>query len=842
MSASVVELPDLRLHGKAGAPPAPPRAVDGWFALAASQVSVPTSLDAHQCAREALGAEAADPCEVHVVSFDPPNRTTLIALPATGVLAIQATVTPAFPVEQAVPSACTPAPAILFQDLTPILVITSEREGDTFSAEVPGTVVDPLRQQLAFQWTVPSDIAGGFRNGLYSLAVQGFEGDAAVIDIGLGAQPAPVLSADPCAITLVPRAAAAGSLGAVFPIPPPRAPLLAVDSAGCIAPAWSIDAAGRVLVPSGDTTVLFQPSCRGGLIAALQIVSGGVAQPVQDAVLWLDRIALLSATEVRVFDLAGCPATPAVLVTGLGRGFALAVSDEGFLMVIQRDSPNLRTFRRDGSEVLAATTFDGRGFYARHRNGAFFFDPTDCAYQINPSLVANGGCCADGARPLTDDESLFFRLIDDLRDLRNRTSYPPSGQVILGAAQGGDPLDSGRPGSQWHRVLLFGDIPAGCAIQVETRASDDILAGDPLVPTGWSQPVTATTSSRVDVASPGDDRPAAAAVMVLAGQGRFLWIRLTLLSNGPSTPRITGIELEQPRDGISRFLPKFIQDSTPEDDFLRRWLTLFENTTFDGVARRMDQYAELFDPRTAPAEMLPFLAGWLQILELARFHDDEDAFRFALSQAAELAETRGTIDGLILAVRIYMGISIQIVESFKRGSGFVLGLGTTIDGLTGPALGCQTMLSAEDGPTWLGDAPLLGDTFLLDCERRFGTVPFRFDVLVAARDVCLSESLALLTRILNVEKPAHTTFRIRQTGAIGFVLGDSVIGQSVSKGFDRNELDPATFGILVQGGPPRPQPIGEGFTLGHGSRLVGPQPQAGFRVDATLELGRTTRV
>ena len=456
MSAGVVELPDLRLHGPAGAPP---RAVDGWFALAANQVSVPTSFDAQQCAREALGTEAADPCAVHVVSFDPLNRTTLIALPASGVLTIQATVTPAFPVEQAVPSNCTPAPTILFQDLTPILVITSEREGDSFSAEVPGTVVDLLRQQLAFQWTVPSDIAGGFRNGLYSLAVQGFESDAAVVDIALGAQPAPVLSADPCAITLVPRAAAAGSLGTVFPAPPPRAPLLAVDSAGCIAPAWSIDAAGRVLVPSGATTVLLQPSCRGGLIAALRVVSGGVAQPIQDAVFWLDRIAVLTATEVRTFDLQGCPTTPAVVVTGLSRGFALAVSDEGLLMVIQRDSPNLRTFRRDGSEVLAATTFDGRGFYARHRNGAFFFDPTDCAYQINPSLVANGGCCADGARPLTDDESLFFRLIDDLRDLRNRTAYPPSGQAILGPAQGGDPLDSGRPGSQWHRVLLFGRDP-----------------------------------------------------------------------------------------------------------------------------------------------------------------------------------------------------------------------------------------------------------------------------------------------------------------------------------------------------------------------------------------------
>ena len=120
------------------------------------------------------------------------------------------------------------------------------------------------------------------------------------------------------------------------------------------------------------------------------------------------------------------------------------------------------------------------------------------------------------------------------------------------------------------------------------------------------------------------------------------------------------------------------------------------------------------------------------------------------------------------------------------------------------------MLSAEDGPTWLGDAPVLGDTFLLDCERRFGTVPFAFDVLVAARDVCLSENLALLTQILNVEKPAHTTFRIRQTGAIGFVLGNSVIGQSVTKGFDRNELDPATLGSWCRAGRPGPRRSAKG--------------------------------
>ncbi len=859
--SEVVHLPDLRAHGVAGAPlPQPERAVAGWFALSADGVAVPSLFDAQRCARDALASAAGavvDPCLGRVVSMDPPNRTVIIELPANGHLVITATVRPAFPADEEVDSDCTPeGGGTLLKEAVPILVVQAAREGGTFREEVPGVVTDPrCRQQLRFDWEVPAPIAAGLADGFYRLAVQGFEDDAVVIDISLAEDvpPEQTFSADPCALTLVPEASAAGTALVGPPDEPPRPPLLAVDRSGCIVAAWSIDAAGRVLVPSGDTEVLLLAGCRGGLLATLDMPAGeGGQQLVRDAVFWLDRIALLSGSEVRIFDAGGCPLAPAVLASGLTNAIALGVSAEGFLMVVQRDTPNLRLFRRDGSEVLAPLTFDGRGFYARRRNAALHFDPVDCVYLVDPALAAadtgDGGCCVDQARPMTDDESLLFRVIDDLADFRNRTAYPASGEVILGAERPEDPLDARRPGIQWHRLLLFGDIPEGCAVQVETRAADDILAGDPLITSDWSAPMLATTTSAVEVASPGDTRQASAAAMVLAGPGRYLWIRLTLLSNGVATPRIVGIDLELPRDGIARYLPRFLANSTPDDDFLRRWLALFENTVFDGVALRMDRYDQLFDPRTAPSQMLPFLAEWLQILELPRFRDDEQAFRFALSQANALAETRGTVDGLILAVRVYMGISIQIVESFKRGSGFVLGLGTTIDGVTGPALGCQTSLSAEQQPTWLGDAPPLGETFLLDCERRFGTVPFRFEVLVAAGDVCDRESLALLQKIIATEKPAHTEFRIRQTGAAGWVIGSAILGQSTRQPFDRNALEPSTFGILIQNGPPRPAPLGQGFALGTGSRLGGTpgaapaQGQAGGMRVGGGALGRSTVV
>ncbi|MCA9628383.1 MAG: hypothetical protein KC766_11985, partial [Myxococcales bacterium] len=103
--------------------------------------------------------------------------------------------------------------------------------------------------------------------------------------------------------------------------------------------------------------------------------------------------------------------------------------------------------------------------------------------------------------------------------------------------------------------------------------------------------------------------------------------------------------------------------------------------------------SELFDPRYAPEAMLPFLAEWLQVLDLQRLREDPPAFRRALARAADLAKTRGTVDGLILAVKLYLDLQVQIVESFKTRSGFILGAGVTLQGVTGPVLGVMARLS-----------------------------------------------------------------------------------------------------------------------------------------------------
>lgn len=796
---TVIRLPDLRDR------PPPGHAVAGWYALTTDHVSVPTLGEARRCAE--LGF-SHDPCTLRVVATDPQDGAVIIAVP-DGHLSVDIDVLPEVP-----------------PDTAPVLIVRAPPDSEDILAELTGEVIGPCRTRAHFEPDVPGD-AFGYTYGV-ELVFRGAGGDIAPVDnvfeVTLVAAPAPVLAHDPCAITLAP------AVLVVLPVMdpalrrPPQPPLLALTGDGCEVAAWSTHPRGFVVVPAGPDGVDVWTSACGGVAFHL----GFAGAEVRDAIFWSDTVAVLFADHVALFDFRGCRiADPFAAVDG---GFALGVSDAGALLVVSRTDAapdgSVRVFRHDGSELAAPGAFDARGWYARRRSAGFVYDEVHCEYLLDGAQVA-AGCCIASPRVLSDDESLFFRYVDDLRTLRGRPAYARQGEVVIGPDDVEQPLDAGRPGTQWHRVALLGEIPAGCVVEIRTRATDDLLAADPLLPDGWSDPVEATPLSRVAVEPPDDDREAAADAMVLAGPGRFLEVKLTLLGDGRRSPRIIGIEIEQPREGISQYLPQVFRDSTPDDDFLRRWLALFEQAALRGVADRMDDYAGLFDPHTAPEDFLEYVAGWLEILSLDRFRTDVDAFRRILIAAPELAKTRGTPAGLELAVKLYMGISIQVVEAIRTGSEFLLGTGATVEAadcsaVTGAVLGCQTILSREPSPIDLGDEPRLGCGFLLECDDRAGYFPWHFDVWVPARCVCRSEDRALLDYIIQVEKPAHTTYRIRETGAAGWVLGvESVVGQDQTADFDRDERDPATFGITLLNGPPRASPLGTGLVLGRDSRLVG---------------------
>lgn len=103
-----------------------------------------------------------------------------------------------------------------------------------------------------------------------------------------------------------------------------------------------------------------------------------------------------------------------------------------------------------------------------------------------------------------------------------------------------------------------------------------------------------------------------------------------------------------------------------EDGFMRRFLLIFEDT-LGPIEQMVTDLAYYFDPATAPATFLPWLAGWVAMSLDERLSEPQQ--RALLSNAAELFRKRGTVPGLKRVLAIVSGVEPLIVENT---SGFYL--------------------------------------------------------------------------------------------------------------------------------------------------------------------------
>jgi phage tail-like protein len=103
----------------------------------------------------------------------------------------------------------------------------------------------------------------------------------------------------------------------------------------------------------------------------------------------------------------------------------------------------------------------------------------------------------------------------------------------------------------------------------------------------------------------------------------------------------------------------FLPDIFQEDDFLRRFLHIFEDI-WELLEHRQDHIEMYFDPRTCPASFLPWLASWLDLP--FNPHWPEARHRRLLSAAMELYSWRGTAYGLTRVIEVCTGLTPLIRE------------------------------------------------------------------------------------------------------------------------------------------------------------------------------------
>ena len=330
-------------------------------------------------------------------------------------------------------------------------------------------------------------------------------------------------------------------------------------------------------------------------------------------------------------------------------------------------------------------------------------------------------------------------------------------------------LDSKIPNCQWHRVLLNAQVPNGTSIQIESFTKDTINPDD-----RDGQVKDPDFNQWKFCVKAGDSNPDC---LVQSGTGRYLWLRLTLNSNGLESPELRSIKAFYPRTSYLQYLPAVYQEDEESRQFLERFLSIFQSE-FDEFDRLIDRLWQLFNPGSTPEKDLKWLAGWLALVVNPDWPEAE--LRSMIKDAFQTYLQRGTVAGLQKAIRDYVGVDAGIVEHFRLRQLPLLSIAGSVEGgvrLWSPDFYKRLQLDAN---SQIGSFQLVSKP-----EPRVEALSWgahQFTVFFAANPYGFDDTERQVTQVVEREKPAHTQhticpvfprFRIGVQATIGT---DSVVG------------------------------------------------------------------
>jgi len=426
-----------------------------------------------------------------------------------------------------------------------------------------------------------------------------------------------------------------------------------------------------------------------------------------------------------------------------------------------------------------------------------------------------------------------------------RLRYLPQGSVITHR------LDSGEFHTVWGRIFLDACIPKGTSITVRCISADEPPTdapiararpantnatpphdeqSPPLPPQSLAEQLEQATERPLHRRETGRELPwvrlaendpfETYEAPVLAAPGRYLWLRLELRGDTRTTPRLRALRVEYPTHDYLRRIPQTFSRDEQVAAFLRRYLALFEGALGE-LEAEADARRALLDPRSAPTEVLPWLAGFLGLSfdeRMARAPrpggQTMDVRRALIAEATWLFRFRGTVRGLSRFLEIYLGVMPILIEKFR-----VRGLGGALLG-SSSALAANSVLGAGfrvGGAIGESETQTLAGTI----EDAFATHAHRFAVIIPT--ALTAEQSDVVGQILELHRPAHTLVEVCTVDA-GMRVGrglhvalTSIIGRS--GGFAQLQLGESMLGRGAILGRPEPGTTIGGSQLGRDSRV-----------------------
>ena len=235
-------------------------------------------------------------------------------------------------------------------------------------------------------------------------------------------------------------------------------------------------------------------------------------------------------------------------------------------------------------------------------------------------------------------------------------------------------FDGREPQCLWDRIRLDAVIPPGTRVIVEARAHDNKPVLEQMGEAGWvRQPGFYLNSDGGEI--PGKREIAILPTNKAAGsgcwdmllqdvQGRYLQLRVTLIGDGRHSPALRAMRIWYPRFSYTqRFLPAVYREEPGSASFLDRYLASMEGMN-SAVEARIASAQTMFDPRTAQAGMLEWLASWFDVMLDPSWN--EDRRRLFIANAMTFFGWRGTIAGVKMALRLAFDAKLT-ADDFRFG-------------------------------------------------------------------------------------------------------------------------------------------------------------------------------
>jgi phage tail-like protein len=222
-------------------------------------------------------------------------------------------------------------------------------------------------------------------------------------------------------------------------------------------------------------------------------------------------------------------------------------------------------------------------------------------------------------------------------------------------------FDSGEPDCVWHRIMLDAHIPPDTTIEIWSRAANEEI-DLPLLPwqrepvpylRGDGSELPFLRASQSTSCAGVQNRKTGAGTWELLFQrarGRFLQLKIRLKGDGRSTPRLRALRAYYPRFSyLNNYLPGVYREDQQSASFLDRFLSNVEGL-YTTLEDKIAAAQILFDVRSAPPDVLDWLAGWFGVALDPSW--DEARRRMFITHAMDFFQYRGTIRGLTMALHL----------------------------------------------------------------------------------------------------------------------------------------------------------------------------------------------